>query len=398
MNKRFLSIQFVWILVALPLFADQPQPPAVTATAAAKPLDELTADATAAIDQLRQQLPAESEAIAMLESILSGRRLGAEDGWFPLAASQTRFGWDNVLKLYDKNADKVLDPSEFPSTAEDFARLDRTQDKKLTDTDFDWTKNSLTRTPGFMMFMMADLNSNGKVTKDEFAALFDRFSRGSDTLALDDLRDQLLPPPPNDNDNAPDRPSRSTLIMGLHRQEVGSLQPGPMLGDIAPDFTLKTLQGETVTLSEQIGEKPIVLIFGNFTCGPFRSQSGNIEKFYQRYKDRAKIFLVYVREAHPSDGWWMESNQKAGVKVLQPTTDDQRVEVATTCRNLLELKVPLLVDHINDQVGSTYSGMPNRLYLIDMQGKIAFKSGRGPFGFHPQQLEQALILLLQEKL
>jgi hypothetical protein len=53
-----------------------------------------------------------------------------------------------------------------------------------------------------------------------------------------------------------------------------------------------------------------VLIFGNFTCGPFRSQSGNIEKLYQRYKDRARIFLTYVREAHPSDGWWMTSNER----------------------------------------------------------------------------------------
>jgi hypothetical protein len=38
--------------------------------------------------------------------------------------------------------------------------------------------------------------------------------------------------------------------------------------------------------------------------------------------------------------------------------------------------------------------MPNRLYLIDRDGKVAFKNGRGPFGFHPRQLEQALVLLL----
>jgi hypothetical protein len=45
-------------------------------------------------------------------------------------------------------------------------------------------------------------------------------------------------------------------------------------------------------------------------------------------------------------------------------------------------------------VGAVYSGMPNRLYLIDQNGRIAFKNGRGPFGFHPRQLEQALLLYL----
>jgi hypothetical protein len=62
----------------------------------------------------------------------------------------------------------------------------------------------------------------------------------------------------------------------------------------------------------------------------------------------------------------------------------------------LDLKIPFLVDTIDDSVGATYSGMPNRLYLIDAKGKIAFKNGRGPFGFHPRQLEQALVLLLNQ--
>ncbi len=93
----------------------------------------------------------------------------------------------------------------------------------------------------------------------------------------------------------------------------------------------------------------------------------------------------------------MQSNQRAGVDVAQPNTDQQRLEVATTCRNLLDLQIPFLVDHVDDKVGSEYSGMPNRLYLIDKSGKIVFKNGRGPFGFHPRQLEQALLLLLNGK-
>ena len=51
----------------------------------------------------------------------------------------------------------------------------------------------------------------------------------------------------------------------------------------------------------------------------------------------------------------------------------------------------MLVDTIDDAVGARYSGMPSRLYLIDREGKVAYKSGRGPFGFKPAELEQSLV-------
>ncbi len=40
--------------------------------------------------------------------------------------------------------------------------------------------------------------------------------------------------------------------------------------------------------------------------------------------------------------------------------------------------------------------MPGRLYLIDPEGKVASKSGRGPFGFKPAELEQSLVMLLRQ--
>jgi hypothetical protein len=61
------------------------------------------------------------------------------------------------------------------------------------------------------------------------------------------------------------------------------------------------------------------------------------------------------------------------------------------------MTMPLLVDEIDDRVGNAYSGMPGRFYVIDRAGKVAFKSGRGPFGFKPGELEQALVLLLLDE-
>jgi Iodothyronine deiodinase len=105
---------------------------------------------------------------------------------------------------------------------------------------------------------------------------------------------------------------------------------------------------------------------------------------------------VYVREAHPIEGWRMESNDRVGVAVAQPKSNFQRVEVATQCHDLLEMSMPVLVDGIDDRVGHAYSGMPDRLYIIDSEGKVAFKSGRGPFWFNPAEMEQALIMMLLE--
>jgi alkylhydroperoxidase family enzyme len=58
--------------------------------------------------------------------------------------------------------------------------------------------------------------------------------------------------------------------------------------------------------------------------------------------------------------------------------------------------MPLVVDEMDDRVGHAYSGMPDRLYLIDRKGRIAYKGGRGPFGFKPGELEQSLVMLLLE--
>ena len=106
---------------------------------------------------------------------------------------------------------------------------------------------------------------------------------------------------------------------------------------------------------------------------------------------------MYVREAHPIDGWRMESNDRVGVAAAQPKSNVQRNEVAAQCHDLLEMNMPVLVDGIDDAVGLAYSGMPDRLYVIDRDGKVAFKSGRGPFRFNPGEMEQALIMLLLDE-
>ncbi len=118
---------------------------------------------------------------------------------------------------------------------------------------------------------------------------------------------------------------------------------------------------------------------------------------YRRYGDQVQFLAVYVREAHPIDGWRMSSNDRAGIALKQPTKQTEREAAAHACSGRLETSIKMVVDEINDRVGNAYSGMPDRLYLLDGDGKVAFKCGRGPFGFHPGELEQALVMMLEDR-
>ena len=135
--------------------------------------------------------------------------------------------------------------------------------------------------------------------------------------------------------------------------EICSLKEGPSVDEAALDFELKPLdRGDPVRLSDRLGTKPVVLVFGNFTCGPFRSMYSAVEAVREHQKDAADFLFIYVREAHPTNGWAMRSNEKAGVAVAQPTTSQERSTVAKQYAAKLKPSIPLLVDDINDAVGN----------------------------------------------
>jgi alkylhydroperoxidase family enzyme len=93
----------------------------------------------------------------------------------------------------------------------------------------------------------------------------------------------------------------------------------------------------------------------------------------------------------------MSSNDRAGIAVPQPRDKAERSRVAVTCCSSLGITMPMVVDEMNDLVGHLYSGMPDRLYVIDRDGRVAYKGGRGPFGFNVREMEQSLILTLLDQ-
>ena len=107
------------------------------------------------------------------------------------------------------------------------------------------------------------------------------------------------------------------------------------------------------------------------------------------------FYAVYIVEAHPTDIWQMKSNIKDNILFANPKTDEERAFVAGACVRKLGIKFPAVIDGIDNRTEVTYTGWPDRLYLIDRDGKVVYKSKPGPFGFKPDQLEAAIKKLNQ---
>jgi type I thyroxine 5'-deiodinase len=90
----------------------------------------------------------------------------------------------------------------------------------------------------------------------------------------------------------------------------------------------------------------------------------------------------------------MESNIKDKVIFATPKTEEERAYVAGACVRKLGIKLPAVLDEFGNSTEAAYTGWPDRLYLIDAQGRIAYKSKPGPFGFHPADLRAALVKAL----
>ena len=132
----------------------------------------------------------------------------------------------------------------------------------------------------------------------------------------------------------------------------------------------------------------------------------SLHDLYQQYHDRVQFIVIYIREAHPVDGWWLGGGvfglamkvrrSKSATDVYDPKTMEERRQVAARCESAQQYGIPTLVDEIDDPVNRAYAAIPTRLYLVGTDGRVVYAGGLGPFGFKPQELKVAIERLLDE--
>lgn len=184
------------------------------------------------------------------------------------------------------------------------------------------------------------------------------------------------------------RPGEITTPPALSERQPDKLA----VGDEAPDFALKERTGEAaVKLSGFRGQQPVVLVFGSLTCPPFRREVPQLEKLFAQYGDRAKFFLVYLREAHPDSTVLVTRDGQDELLQIGQTDDwAARAKHAEYCTTTLKLTFPALIDNEQNEVRDAYAGWPSRLMVVGQDGKVAYDGGRGPRGFRPERLAQWL--------
>lgn len=86
----------------------------------------------------------------------------------------------------------------------------------------------------------------------------------------------------------------------------------------------------------------------------------------------------------------MESNRKDKVVIDQPRAFDERREAARILVERFKYDMPLAVDSMDDKAETAYAAWPERLYVVAAGGRIVYRGGLGPFGFHPEEMARAL--------
>jgi peroxiredoxin len=159
-----------------------------------------------------------------------------------------------------------------------------------------------------------------------------------------------------------------------------SFMGAPAPGERAPDFELRTLEGDKVKLSDFRDEKNMVLTFGSATCPMTAGSIRGMNDLYKEYRDRDVEFLfIYVREAHPGD------------EIPAHDSMADKVHAAEILRQEEEVDSPILVDELKGTVHRKYGKTPNPTFVIDKSGRVAFRC----LWTQPGVIEEALDQLLR---
>ncbi|PRO67186.1 redoxin domain-containing protein [Alkalicoccus urumqiensis] len=150
--------------------------------------------------------------------------------------------------------------------------------------------------------------------------LYDTIEWQTEEAAVETAEEQDLPPVPE--------------------EEIGLGE-----GEYAPDFTLETLEGEEISLSDFRGEKKVMLNFWATWCPPCRAEMPDMQNVYEEYED-VEIIAVNLTETEP------------GTDQVAQFRDD------------FGLTFPILLDHDVSVAGQFDIQPVPTSYLINTEGRI----------------------------
>lgn len=138
-------------------------------------------------------------------------------------------------------------------------------------------------------------------------------------------------------------------------KEVDEEKIGLKKGDIPPDFTLTSLDGKEITLSQLRGKK-VILNFWNTWCPPCKAEMPHMQEYYEQNGKKENVEILAV-------------NLTAGERDV---TADAKINTVMTFKNSYALTFPILID-AKSTLEKKYQilAIPTT-YFINSKGKIQY--------------------------
>lgn len=135
------------------------------------------------------------------------------------------------------------------------------------------------------------------------------------------------------------------------------------VGAAAPEFEALTLDGEIVRLHDLRGKRHVVIMTGAVTSPMCAFEAPALQQLQQEFDARGvSFFLLYTRESHPAENYGAHRSF------------EQKLAYARDLQRLEDIRVHILVDHLDGRIHRAYGVWPNALFVIHKDGRLIFRS------------------------
>jgi peroxiredoxin len=151
------------------------------------------------------------------------------------------------------------------------------------------------------------------------------------------------------------------------------------VGVAAPEFEASVLDGKVVCLDELRGKRHVVIMTGAVTSPMCAYEVPEFNRLQEEFVSRGvSFFLLYTRESHPAE------NYRAHQSL------EQKISYARDLQRLEDVRLPIIVDHLDGRIHRAYGAWPNALYVIHKDGRLILRSNMASHRELRQFLEDLL--------
>ncbi|EDO41990.1 predicted protein, partial [Nematostella vectensis] len=131
--------------------------------------------------------------------------------------------------------------------------------------------------------------------------------------------------------------------------------------------------------------RPLVLNFGSYSCPIFRAYLSEFRTLVEKYSSVADFLVVYIEEAHPSDGWAFQND----TPIPSHKSNIDRCVAAKLLAGAVNPGCKILIDSLLNASSIAYGATPTRLHVV-LDGVVGYEGGPGPMSYRISEVRQWL--------